>query len=259
MLIAGIVLFAAAPILLIIRARMKAKLGQMQGTETTTVDRLAETRDQMPGSFIQRAELKGRVESDSPLKAEFSGEACVAYSTKLEREYEETRWEQDSNGNKVQRTHRGFEQVSQNQRREGFYLRDQGGRIKVIPDGAELVMRKSLSDYKVAAMDGGFSLGGFVLQAASAALGGRRTLGYRYEEWLIPIGTDLYALGEAFDDGAGLALRRSSTKGERFLLSVKSEEELVASARTGAMVLMIVAIVAAALGLGLGIAGIIAG
>jgi hypothetical protein len=250
----GGVLLALSPVFFIAMRASKNKLGQMQGTETSTCAQLEETRLQVesgvgPGSFIQRAEVKGRAETEDPLKAEFSLAPCVAYSVKLEREYEETVWETDSEGRRVQRNRRGSEVLSSNERRMPFRLRDATGGIKVVPDGAELVMDTGLSKFESSLPGERFSLGSFAFDVARAALGaGRRTLGYRYEEKLIPLGRDLYVLGEAAAPSGELLIRRSSTKGEKFLISVKSEEELTARAMKGAKGLMAGAIVAAAAG-----------
>lgn len=256
-IIIGVIAVILVPILFAIRSSQAKKLYQMQSVETSTVAQLQETRSAVPGSFVQRAEVKGVSECDSPLKAEFSETECVAYRIKLEREYEERRWETDSNGNREERINRGYETVSTNERRAPFYLRDSTGRIKVVPDGADLVMERSLSDYQSGLPGGSFSLGSFALDIASIALGGKQTLGYRYEEWIVPLNRDLYVLGEACDDGGELKIRRSSTKGEKYIISVKSEEELVSSAAGAVKGLLIGAIVSGAVGLVLLIIGIL--
>jgi hypothetical protein len=89
--------------------------------------------------------------------------------------------------------------------------------------------------------------------------GGRRTIGYRYEESAIPVGRDVYVLGEAADSGGALTIRKPSGKGTRFIVSLKSEEALVKGARTGGTVLTVLAAIAAAAGLlfaALGILGV---
>jgi hypothetical protein len=257
----GAIAIVAAPIMLLIRASQQKKLGQIQGTETSTCAQLEETRAQVnsgvgAGSFIQRAEVKGVSECDQPLRAEFTGSACVAYSIKLEREYEEQKWETDSEGRRTQRTVRGSETLSSNERRAPFRLRDSTGAVKVVPDGADLVMETSLSKFENSFAGDRFSVGSFAFDLARSVLGaGRKTLGYRYEERIIPVGRDLYVLGEAADSTGDLVIRRSSTKGEKFIISVKSEEELVAGAQKAVTGLFIGSIVAAVIGVGLVIAG----
>jgi len=253
--ILGAIAIVAAPVLFLVRAGQKRKLFQMQSVETSTVAQLEETRAQMPGSFVQRVELKGVGECEEPLAAEFTGSPCLAYSISLVRDYEENYWEKDTEGNRVERSRRGSETLASNERRVPFYLRDSTGRIKIIPDGADLVMEKSLSKYELSFPGQRFSMGSFALDLAQAALGGRRTLGYRYEENIVPVNRDLYILGEAFESGGSLVLRRSSTKGEKYIISTKSEEELSASASKAVLGLMIGAIAALVLGLVLLVVG----
>ncbi len=258
-IIGGIAL-VLAPILLVLRAGQKKKLYQMQSVETSTVAQLQEVREAMPGSFIQRAEVKGRTECDSPLSSEFTGSPCVAYSISLVREYEETRWETDSEGKREQKTHRGSETLSSNERRAAFRLRDSSGVIKVVPDGAELVMEQSLSRFEKSFPNDRFSLGSFAFNIGQSALAaGRQTLGYRYEERIIPLGRDIYVLGEAADSSGELVMRRSSTKAEKYIISVKSEEELTAGAAKSIQGFMVGAIVCAILGVTLMIAGLFIG
>jgi hypothetical protein len=258
--IGGIAL-VAAPILLAIAASKRNRLGQMQATETYSAAQLEEVRDQMGrGSFIQRVEVKGKAECAEPLKAEFTGQACVAYNVRLDREYEETYWETDSEGRRSQKTRRGSETLSSNERRVPFMVRDQTGVVKVLPEGAEIVWETSLSKFETSLPGERFSLGSFAFDLTRAALGaGKRTLGYRYEEKLVPVGRDLYVLGEASDSGGELVVKRSSTKGEKFIVSVKSEEELSARAASGIKGLTAAAIIAAVAGIGLIVAGFFVG
>jgi len=171
--ILGAIAIVAAPVLFLVRAGQKRKLFQMQSVETSTVAQLEETRAQMPGSFVQRVELKGVGECEEPLAAEFTGSPCLAYSISLVRDYEENYWEKDTEGNRVERSRRGSETLASNERRVPFYLRDSTGRIKIIPDGADLVMEKSLSKYELSFPGQRFSMGSFALDLAQAALGGR--------------------------------------------------------------------------------------
>ena len=248
------------PILFAISASQAKKLYQLQSVETSTIAQLEEIRAQMPGLLRPESRGQGRIRSATlPSRPSSSGAECVAYRIKLEREYEETRWEKDSNGNSVERTSRGFETVSTNERRAPFYLRDSTGRVKVVPDGADLVMEKSLSDYQSGFPNGQFSLG--LLRprprpdrrwagAAPSATATRSTSS--------PSNRDLYVLGEACDEGGEIKIRRSSTKGEKFILSVKSEEELVASAAGPSRACSIGAIASGVVGLALLAIGFVA-
>jgi E3 ubiquitin ligase len=55
--------------------------------------------------------------------------------------------------------------------------------------------------------------------------GGAHTLGYRYEEKILPVDLPVYVLGAAQEDGqVGAPFQKG--EGERFLMSYRSEEQL---------------------------------
>jgi hypothetical protein len=62
----------------------------------------------------------------------------------------------------------------------------------------------------------------------------RRTLGYRYQEWIVPINRQVYVLGQATDSRGELCLERPTEGGKPFIISLKSEEQLVAGAQGSA-------------------------
>ncbi|HEQ70901.1 MAG TPA: hypothetical protein ENN69_00285, partial [Spirochaetia bacterium] len=115
-IVIGIALVGLGVGLVIARGAQAAKLMQIQGTETSRVADLAELARQVAeemgaGSFNQITEIKGRAAARSPLTSELAKLDCVWYSMRVLREYEETYWDTDSNGNRVQRTRRGADQV----------------------------------------------------------------------------------------------------------------------------------------------------
>ena len=241
----------------------KKKLGEMKATETSTAAALADTAGSIakeigPGSFNQIAEVKGTIECDAPLQSELSQTDCIHYSMKVTREYEETYWETDDKGNRQQKTRRGAETVADNTRSVAFFVRDSTGRIAVDPTGAALDTEKVFSEFKPGENHGpGFQFGRYSFNASAfaALAGGRRTLGYRFEESATPVGRTVYVLGEAVDNDGRLRIRKPDKKGATFIISLKSEEQLVQGAQSSAKGMLIAAIIIAALGA----AGIIVG
>jgi len=241
----------------------KKKLGEIKGTETSTAAALAElaasvAKEIGPGSFNQIAEVKGTIECDTPLESELSQTACVHYSMKVTREYEETYWETDDKGNRQQKTRRGSETVADNTRSVPFFVRDSTGKIAVEPTGAKLDTEKVYSEFRPGEnQDSGLRFGRYSFNPASfaALAGGRRTLGYRFEESALPLNRPVYVLGEAVDKEGYLQVRKPDQKGASFIVSLKSEEQLVKGAQSSAKGMYIAAIVVAVLG----VAGIVAG
>ncbi len=235
----------------------KRKLGEIKGTETSTAAALAELASSVAkeigaGSFNQIAEVKGTIECDNPLESELSQTSCVHYSMKVTREYEETYWETDDKGNRQQKTRRGSETVADNTRNVAFFVRDSTGRIEVDPSGAKLDTEKVFSEFRPGENQaGGLRFGRYSFNPATfaALAGGRRTLGYRFEESALPLGRPVYVLGEAVDKDGRLRMHKPDQKGASFIISLKSEEQLVKGAQSVAKGMLIAAIVVAVLGL----------
>jgi hypothetical protein len=267
MIIAAVVLFVASVVLFVISASQGRKLAAMRGTQTSGAADLQQLAASVgkeigSGAFAEPAEVKGTVRCGQPLVSELAEVSCVYYSMKVTREYEETRWEKDSSGNSVQRTQRGSDTVAENTRSVGFEVEDATGRIGVEPHGASFVAERVLSRFDQGeAQAGGMRVGRWVMSLGGLG-GGRRTIGYRYEEHAIPVDREIYVLGEASDEGGKLRMRKPGAKGtggSRFIISLKSEEELSRSAARTATVLRVIAIAAAAVGAGLLVAGVMTG
>ncbi|MBI2567042.1 MAG: E3 ubiquitin ligase family protein [Candidatus Schekmanbacteria bacterium] len=263
MWIAGLVFLLAGAGLGIAFFTQKSKLGLMEGTETSTAAELQQMAASVgseigKGAFSQMTEIKGTVVCDAPLTSELAQVPCVHYENRVIREYDETYWDTDANGNRMQRTRRGSDTVAHNARHVFFAVDDGTGRITVDAAGAKLVTEKALSTFEPGEAHGGvLRLGSFSLSLGGLSFGsGRRTLGYRYEEDVIPVGRPVYVLGEATDRNGSLRICRPADSG-KMIVSVKSEEELVRGAQRTMTWLMISAIASAALGAVLLVVGLL--
>jgi hypothetical protein len=114
--------------------------------------------------------------------------------------------------------------------------------VEIDPEGAPIEGERVLSKFEQGDVGPAISIGGFRLSIGAIG-GGRRTIGYKLEEWALPLGARVYALGEARDDGGRLRVAKPSAKGGRFIISVKSEEQLLSSAKTGSNVLRVLSAV----------------
>jgi hypothetical protein len=262
MLIAAGVVLVLAVVLAIIAQTQAAKAGLIAGTETSQAADLAGLAGKIAadigaGSFAQYVELKGRAVAEPPLRAEFSGADCVFYDCVVTREYEEEYWETDKEGRRQRRTRRGSEEVSRVRRDPPFLLDDGSGRVTVDPAGAALEPLQTFSRFEPGEGGPRLNLGSWSF-ALPMFPGGRRTLGFRFEEKSIPVGQELYVLGEIADSGGKLAVRKPGGKGQKFIVSVKSEEALVSGAKTAALWLRVGAGVAAAGAVALAVAAFVA-
>ncbi|MBP7095519.1 MAG: hypothetical protein KBC36_05435 [Spirochaetia bacterium] len=182
------------------------------------------------GSFNRIVELKGRAVAVEPLRAEYSGTDCVWYECVATRLWEEEYWE-ESDGRRDRRSRSGSDVVSRIRREPPFRVEDASGGLLVDPRGASVEAEKTFSRHEADTGLGSIRVGSASLDlgALGGLAGGRRTTGYRFEETCIPSGRELYVLGEATDSGGKLVVRKPE-KG-RFLVSTRSEEAILGSAR----------------------------
>lgn len=209
----GVVVIAGGVGLLLARKSQQRKRLELRFTETATAQKVRENcesiaKDLGKGNYVATVELKGVTQCDSPLTAEHSKTPCVWYHVTTTREYEERVHNKGSGST----TQRGSETVSSRKDATRFSLSDETGTILVDPEGAEIVSKVSFDEFKP--------------EYGSFGGGGRKTVGYRYKEQIVPVGQTLYVFGEASDSDGVLAVRKPTTDG-RFIVSVKSEEELV--------------------------------
>jgi len=256
--ILGGVLVAVAVGLFLGSGSQRRKVYAMKTTDTSTAADLQRLADSVAkeigaGSFNQVTEVKGAVECDSPLTGELSGKPCVHYAMSVVREWEETVWKTDSQGRRTQETHKGSDTVASNTRGVRFRVKDATGAVDVDPAGAKIDGEKAVAQFQPGEASGGsLVLGGFrVSLPGFLGTGGRRTLGYRYTETILPVGAQVYVLGEAVDAGGTLAVKKPAKKDARFLISVRSEEELVRKAGSAATGLSIAAAACAVVGIAL--------
>jgi hypothetical protein len=200
-----------------------------------TEDAAAVAKEMGSGSFREMVKIRGRIICESPLVAELSHLPCVSYRFSVTREYEQVLWEKDARGNSVQQLRRQSEVVAFNEATTAFSLDDGTARILVQPDGAKIDRVKSHSSFQpVQASGTAFGVGSFVLNIGASPGG---TLGYRYEEFCLPLDQEVTVVAEAGDEGGKLVLRCPETKGVPFLVSTRSAHDLVRKGQTTAAVL----------------------
>lgn len=239
MIFIGIILIIAASILVGVYLSNKKKTSLIESTETSTSEFLDSLAKSMTdgvgsGSLSYFTEVKGVIACAEPLVSELSKTRCVYYSMNIEREYEETYFEENPDGKREERTRRGAETVAQNQRSIPFYIEDGTGRIKVKPGGAEFIAERIHSGFEpYEAENSGFiSIGGIRIELGKNHSTERRTIGYRFSEDALEIGREVYVIGEATDQGGELCMVTPKDKDKKFIISSKGEEELLKDSKT---------------------------
>jgi hypothetical protein len=214
MWILGAICLLLAAIAGFVFIRSRARIHEMIVTETYTAKELAELQEAAAGAagdgvFKYRSEVKGSAEAgpDGLLRAELSDTECLWHQHVVTRKYWTTERRTDSKGNDRTRRVERTEKVAARQSDQPFLLRDQTGAVAVHPAGAMQDMEKVVERFEAAdeaSTNTKISLGKFNFSIPTSKREG--TIGYKYEEWILRAGKDLYVLGDVVDPSGQLAI-----------------------------------------------------
>ena len=212
LVLVGVLLAPSAAFLLWSWRSSRSDMALMRATETT---RAADVAKLPAGSLV---EVKGRLRCAAPVTGELSNSPCAHFVSTVERDYEF--FEYDAHRKTACRK-RKTELVKTTTLFAPFEIEDASGRVRISPElaiieGVEAAAREDVRRH----MEEGES----VMQTALGAIGNtNRTLCFRYKETHLPVDVDVYVLGVVGEDRC-IGAPPHVTKGQRFLISVNSEE-----------------------------------
>ena len=243
LLLFAVIFLVAGGVLLYFRNRTKQKSALMSQTETSNASDIGGIA---PGTLV---EVKGTLRCDEPLTSEMAEKTCAYYSSTVTREY----LRDDDNDDNDVGSDRRTEIIAQNVQFAPFMVEDDSGFVGVHAEGAEVDARQVMNRFdRNTGNEGTFSLGGVSVNLG----GGERTIGYRYSESILPVDESVYVLG-AVQEGGTIGAPRSGEKGNRFVVSHRSEEAHTQSLGKTALWLGVGGAAALVLGVVLLVVGII--
>ena len=254
MLIIGSLFVLIALVFMIAYLVQKRKYGAIRATQTFSVEQLQSLSDDLAqrgeaGSLRFLTEVKGRVGCDQPLISELTETECVYYRMKVEWEYEEIYYEED--GDERRKHKREDEEIlAEKKEAASFWIEDATGRIAIDPEGAELIAEQTLSrvDDDEGLPDEEIRMGRFVIEAPWKTCDEeRRAKEYHFEEEAIPLGHEVYVLGEAVDSDGVLRMQKPAHG--KFIISTRREESLLREGRLTMLGLLLGAVVFGLVGL----------
>lgn len=260
LIITGVVLAALGGILaFFVRTRINNKNIEIQFMRTTTIpeltDTLKENEAQGLENYREYAELKGIASSDNPQKTPYSEQDVAFYDAAIYQVYEEVETYRDDNGTH-QRVNRREDLMSSQKSTGNLVLKDtktgDKAYIELPGHGVQLDTLKSLDKFEPMNMMGQY---GF-FNSLSFSHRGSRTLGFRMVERTIPLDHPLYVLGDASLQGGRLSISKPADSKKPYIVSVRSEEDLVRGNKTKATTALVIGIILAMGGVALIIAGL---
>jgi hypothetical protein len=171
------------------------------------------------GAFIGLTELKGTAESESPLTSYLAEMKCVQYTWDVKEHWSRTVTETytDSNGHMQIRTRHesGWTVVAQGGEAAPFYLKDDSGVIRIVPEGAEIKSIHTMS--KTIRRDNAFYFGKGPRQEITNTDHERL-----FEETAIPLHVGLYVMGQSRERNDVIAAEIAPV----FLISMQTESQV---------------------------------
>lgn len=205
--------------------RINDRINRLERTETMTISDLRALQEAAaeaagPGHFRYVCEVEGpaRAHRNGLITSQLQEIQCVWHRHKITRKYEEYR--RDNKGRRRKETR--HEVVSQHRSETAFFVQDSSGRVVIRPGASEVVGASKPLD-KFVQQQG--SRSGLRIGPLSFSSGGG-TIGFKHEEWVLPEGGKLFVHGEANDVNGYLEIGKPSDGGD-FIISAKSEEELL--------------------------------
>lgn len=242
MVIFGIILLIVGGVLFFVQRHQTQKAFSIKAARPMTAAELQETAGAVAaeiggGSWRDYVKLWGEVVAKQPLYSEHRQEPCVHYVSEVTREYETTETTRSPEGEVKTERKRESETISRNQQSIPFGLRDRTGTVTVDPADANLETITILDEFRP--------------QRSG------HTLGYRYQERVLPVGRNVLVVGAVSDLTGEVIIGKPVQSSHQYLISLKDEETLASATTRDARTSFYSMVVCWGLGLGLLVLGIL--
>jgi len=212
-----------------LRPKMLGHVREMKFMNTTTIKDLQEMYQMMVDGgmgdmFRNYVELKGVVHCDQPTHTPFSSQNVAYCSSKLSAVTQREEQYRDNDGHYHTRTVKDEEVLSSENSSEILLMADDSSDMRVVLDinhGCEFDVPETFDRFETVGNLGRYAyFRNFHHPRANL-------LGYRMQERTISLGQPLYVLGEAYKEGNTLHIGKPVDKDKSFIVSTKSEDQLV--------------------------------
>lgn len=236
MVVVGFILIAIAVALLLVQRSYRQRSFSVKSARPVKASDLHTTAKAVAaeiggGDWRDYVRLWGTIRCDHPLISELKQVPCVHYRYQVRREYEETRRQKNAEGHWETITQRGSETLSSHQQSVPFELVDGSGAVEVNSTGADIETIEVVNDFRPDESQGTLAFGRY-RHVSIASTESRRTLGYRYQESVLPLDGSVLVVGEATDSTGAVTITKPEKN--KFIISPKSYNDLARNADNNA-------------------------
>lgn len=236
------------------RPKTKNDITEMKYMKTKTISELKEMFTQMDenglaNDYREFVELKGTIVSDNLVDTPFSNRKVAYCQSKLSQVTETTEQYRDSNGNYRTRVSKHETEISGEKTSQEILLKDSSTNepvsVEINATGCKLEIPKTfdrfepknnLNSYRYF---NNFSWNRF----------GAETLGFKMTEETIEPNQNIYVIGEAFKVGDTIHIGKPMDNKKPFIVTTKSEEDLINSSNQKALTMLVGGIIAIIIGI----------
>lgn len=236
-----------------LKPKIQRNLLEIQYMKTTSIpelyDMFAQMADAgMSDTYRQYTELKGSAFVNNPVNTPFSNQKVAYCDSKLSQVTEQRESYKDSNGVLRERMTKKENTISSEKSTETVYLKNNDSDKRVVLElsasGLKLDIPKSFDRFESRNNLGGYSFFNHYSWNRNDA----STLGFKMVEKTIKENQPLYVIGEAFKNGDEIYIGKPMDNKKPFIVSTKSEDDLINTSKNNATFALIGGIAAIIIG-----------
>lgn len=237
-----------------IRPKTQNNVTEMKYMKTKTISELKEMFNQMDANglgdnYREFVELKGTVVSDNLVDTPFSDRRVVYCESKLDQVTESREEYRDSNGNIQTRIKKHENTISEEKSSQEICILDNSTNESVVLEingvGCNLDIPKTFDRFEPKTNLGNYRY----FNTFSLNRFGAETLGFKMTEKTINENQSLYVIGEAFRVGDKIHIGKPQDGKKPFIVTTKSEEDIINKSKQNATFALIGGIIAIILGI----------
>lgn len=237
-----------------IRPKTKNNVTEIKYMKTKTISELYDMFKQMDenglgNDYREFVELKGTVVSDNLIEAPFSNRKVAYCESRLAQVTESREQYRDSNGNMRTRVNKHENTISEEKSSQEISMLDNSTNNPIILEingtGCDLDIPRTFDRFEPKGNLRNYRY----FNSFSWNRFGAETLGFKMTEKTIDANQNLYVIGEAFKVGEKIHIGKPQDNKKPFIITTKSEEDLINRSNQNAMFALIGGIIAIIIGI----------